>query len=169
MLVIDVDQARDLSDRGPVTAELIGMNDLWDIIFTQQPHQEGFRGFGVPMPLKENIKYEPVLVYGPPKPVSNAVHACTHLVDMPPGIPSGLPAVQVLSEKRSKLDIPLAENLVTDLNAAPVQQFLDVPVAQGKRWYCQTACWMMVIEKRKWWGLTSVTNSQPTPIRLKCV
>ena len=35
LLVVDVDQAQDLSDRGPVASELIGMNDLWDIISTQ--------------------------------------------------------------------------------------------------------------------------------------
>ena len=47
VLVVDVDQARYLSDRGPVVAQLIGVNDFWDIIFTQQPRKEGFRGFSV--------------------------------------------------------------------------------------------------------------------------
>ena len=35
LLVVDVSQAQDLSDGRPVAAELIGMNDLWDIIFLQ--------------------------------------------------------------------------------------------------------------------------------------
>ena len=35
LLVVDVDQARDLPDRGPVAAELIGVNDFWDIVFSQ--------------------------------------------------------------------------------------------------------------------------------------
>ena len=47
VLVVDVDQARYLSDRSPVAAQLIGVNDFWDIIFTQQPRKEGFRGFSV--------------------------------------------------------------------------------------------------------------------------
>jgi len=34
--VVDVDQARELPDRGPVAAELIGMDDVWDIVFSQQ-------------------------------------------------------------------------------------------------------------------------------------
>ncbi len=34
-LVVDICQARDLPNRGSVASELIGMNDLWDIIFTQ--------------------------------------------------------------------------------------------------------------------------------------
>jgi hypothetical protein len=37
LLVVNVSKAEDLSDRGSVTAELIGMDDLWDIIFFQQP------------------------------------------------------------------------------------------------------------------------------------
>ncbi len=66
LLVVDVDQARDPSNRSSVAAELVGMDDLWDIIFTQQPCQEGLRGFGVPMPLKEDIEHEAVLVDGSP-------------------------------------------------------------------------------------------------------
>ena len=47
LLVVDVDQTGELPDRRPVAPELIGVNDLWDIIFTQQPRKEGFRGFSV--------------------------------------------------------------------------------------------------------------------------
>ena len=89
VLVIDVDQTRDLSDRGSVAAELIGMDDLWNIVFTQQPSQEGLRRFSVPMPLEENVEHESVLVHGPPKPVSNTVHSRTDLVEMPSGTPLG--------------------------------------------------------------------------------
>ena len=56
LLMVDVDQARDLSNRGPVAAELIGMDDLWDIVFSQQPGQEGLRRFGIPMPLEEIVE-----------------------------------------------------------------------------------------------------------------
>ncbi len=35
LLVVDICQARDLPNRGSVASELIGMNDLWDIIYTQ--------------------------------------------------------------------------------------------------------------------------------------
>jgi len=84
------------------------------------------------MPLEENVEHKSVLVYGPPKPMSNAVHARTHLVDMPPGTPSGFPVAQDFREEGSELDTPLAEGLVTDLNAALLQQFLHVSVTQGK-------------------------------------
>ncbi len=80
LLVVDVNQARDLSNRGSVAAELIGMDDLWDIVFSQESGQERLRRFGVPMPLEENVEHEPLLVHSPPKPVSNAIDARTHLV-----------------------------------------------------------------------------------------
>jgi len=66
LLMVDVDQARDLPDRGSVTSELIRMNDLWDIIFSQEAGQEGLCRFGVPMPLKENVEHEAVLVHSSP-------------------------------------------------------------------------------------------------------
>jgi hypothetical protein len=105
------------------------MDNLWDIVFSQQPRQEGLRGFGIPMPLEENVEYETVPVHGPLKPVSDAVHARTHLVEMPPGTLSGFPVAQVFSEKGSELDTPLAESFMADHDAALVQQFLHVSVA----------------------------------------
>ncbi len=33
-LMVDVSQARDLPNRSSVALELIGMNDLWNVIFT---------------------------------------------------------------------------------------------------------------------------------------
>ncbi len=53
LLVVDVNQARDLPDRGSVAAKLISVDDLWDIVFAQQPGQEGLRSFGVSVPLKK--------------------------------------------------------------------------------------------------------------------
>jgi hypothetical protein len=132
LLMVDVDQAGNLSDRGSVAAELIGMDDLWDIVFSQQPGQDVFRCFAVPMTLEKNVEHEPVFVHGPPKPMSNAIDACTHLVQMPPGTPTGFPVAQVFGEEGAKLDAPLAERLMAHLNAALMQQFLHVPVTQGK-------------------------------------
>ena len=84
LLVVDVRQTRDLPDRGPITPQLIGVNDLWDAIFTQQSGQESLCGFGVSMPLKQNIEHEAVLINGPPQPMPDAIDARTHLVQMPP-------------------------------------------------------------------------------------
>jgi len=130
--MIDVDQVRSLSNRSAVASELIGMDGLRDIVFTQKSGQEGLRRFGVSRPLEEHVEHEPVLVHRSPKPVPDAIHARTHLVERPPGTPSGFPVTQVFSEQGSELDTPLAKSLVTDLNAALVQQFLNVSVAQWK-------------------------------------
>ena len=51
---------------------------------------------------------------------------------MPPGTPTGFPVAQVFSEEGSELDTPLAEGLMTHLNGALVQQFLDVSIAEGE-------------------------------------
>ena len=64
--MVDVSQARDLPDRGSVTPKLVRMNDVWDIVFNQQPGQKGFRRLGIPMPLKENVEHEAVLVHSSP-------------------------------------------------------------------------------------------------------
>ncbi len=64
--MFDALQARDLPDRGSITPELIGVNDLWDVIFTQQSREESFRSFGIPMPPKKNVEHETVLVYRAP-------------------------------------------------------------------------------------------------------
>ena len=39
---------------------------------------------------------------------------------------------QFLSEERCELDVPLAQRFVAHLNAALVQQFLNIALAQGK-------------------------------------
>jgi HAMP domain-containing protein/signal transduction histidine kinase/CheY-like chemotaxis protein len=106
------------------------MDDLWDIVFCQQPGQEGLRRFGVAVALKQDVEHETVLVHSPPQPVSDAVHARTHLVEMPPGTPSGFPVAQIFSEEGAELDTPFADRLVADHDAALVQQFLDIPVAE---------------------------------------
>ena len=128
LLMVDIDQARDLPDRGSIAAELVGMNYLWDITFTQEPRQEGPGSFSVSVPLKKNVEHEAVLVHSPPQPMSDAIDTCTHLVQMPPGTSSGFPVTQVFCEQGTEFDIPLAQRLMADLDTALVQQFLHVPV-----------------------------------------
>ena len=64
--MVDVEQARDLPDRGSVAAELVSMNDVWDIIFSQKSGQKSLLRLGIPMPLKENVEHEAVLIYRAP-------------------------------------------------------------------------------------------------------
>jgi len=39
---------------------------------------------------------------------------------------------QFLRKERRELDVPLTEGFMADLNAALVQQFLDIALAEGK-------------------------------------
>ena len=80
LLMVNFSQACDLSDRGPVACELVRVNPVWDIIFTQELGQEGLCGVGIPVPLEQDVEHEAVLVHRPPQPVSDAIDACTHLI-----------------------------------------------------------------------------------------
>ena len=64
--MVDVEQAREFPDRGSVAAELVSMNDVWDIIFSQKSGQKSLLRLGIPMPLKENVEHEAVLIYRAP-------------------------------------------------------------------------------------------------------
>ena len=127
LLVIDVDQARDLPDRGDVTPQLIGVNDFWDIIFAQKPGQEGFRGLGVLVALKEDVEHEAMLMHcssavkraqarcsDQDEPVSDTIGARTHLVQMLPGTPTGFPVAKLFGEEGRELDAPFAQRLVEE-------------------------------------------------------
>jgi len=66
LLMIDIDQARNLLYRGSITAELTGMDHLWDAVFPQLVDQEALYRLSVPVPLKQNVEHEPVLVHSTP-------------------------------------------------------------------------------------------------------
>ena len=127
LLVINFSQTCDLSDRGPVACELVRVNSVWDIIFTQELSQEGLCGVGIPVPLKQDVEHEAVLVHRPPavkrvqprcsdqdEPVSDAVDARTHLVQMPLGTPPGFPVAKLFGEEGRELDTPFAQRLVEE-------------------------------------------------------
>ena len=82
------------------------------------------------MPLEKNVEHETVLIYRSPQPVSNAIHGCTDFVQMPQGTPSGFSVTQVLCEEGPEFDAPFAEGFVADLDAALVEQFLNISVAE---------------------------------------
>jgi len=54
----------------------------------------------------------------------------TDFVYVPPGTPSGFPVTQLFSDKRREVDVPLAQRVVPDLNAALLKQFLHIPVTE---------------------------------------
>ncbi len=62
--MIDVRQARNAPDRGPIPPQLIGTDRVWDIIVAEYPDQAGSRSLRVSVVLKENTEHEAVLVHG---------------------------------------------------------------------------------------------------------
>ncbi len=104
LLMLDVSQTRDLPDRGSVTAKLVGMNGLWNVVFNQQPGQEGVRSVGIPVLLKQNVEHEAVLVHSPPEPVTNTIDVRADLVQKPAGTPARFPLAQFFGEQWPEAD-----------------------------------------------------------------
>jgi hypothetical protein len=132
LLVVDVSQARHFSDRGSVTLELIGMDDLWDVVFTQQSGEEGFCRFGILVLLKKKVEHETVLVYRTPHPIPDTSSRRTDINQRPLGTPAGCLVTQCISEQGTEWAAPLAERLVADLNTALIEQFLNILVTERK-------------------------------------
>ena len=128
--MIDVCQPRDFPDGGPATPELIGTDRVWDIIFTRRPGHVAPRRLRISVPLEQDVLHEAMLVDRSPEPVSNAINAGTDLVQKPAGTPAGFLMEQVSCEVGAELDAPFAQGFVTHLDAALVQQFLHVALAQ---------------------------------------
>lgn len=55
-----------------------------------------------------------------------------HLIQMPPGTPSGFPVAQFLSEERSEFDVPLAKGFVTDVDSSFMKKLLNITLAKRK-------------------------------------
>ena len=72
-MVDDIDEALNFSDLSAVIPQLIGVNDLWNVKFIQEPGEEQFGGLSIAMPLKQYVEHEAVLVHRPPQPVSDAI------------------------------------------------------------------------------------------------
>ena len=62
----------------------------------------------------------------------DAIDGRADLIHMPPETPPGFPVAQSFCEQGRELDTPFSESFMANLNAALVQQFLDIPVTQGK-------------------------------------
>ena len=62
------------------------------------------------------------------EPVSDAIDARTHLVQMLPGTPTGFPVARLFGKEGRELDTSFAQRLVTDLDTALVEQFPHILV-----------------------------------------
>lgn len=55
--VIDVSQTPALTDGSSITPELVSVNDLWNVVFTQKSGQEGLRNSLVTVMLEQNVEH----------------------------------------------------------------------------------------------------------------
>jgi len=69
LVVINIDEAWDLPNRGSTAPELIGTDRVWDIVLTQKSHQEVLGGLGIAVPLEQDPLHEAGLVHCSPQPV----------------------------------------------------------------------------------------------------
>ena len=120
MLMVNMIERWKFPDRGPIASQLIGMNDLWNVVFTQKSDQEGLRDLCITAPLEENIEHKAMFVYSSPEPVSNAIDTGANFVEVPPGTPAGFLVAQFIRHKGRKLYAPLAEGFMAELDAALV-------------------------------------------------
>jgi hypothetical protein len=142
------------------------MNDLRHVVFAQQADEKEFGGLGISVFLQENVEHISILIHGPPQPVRTPSDLHVHLVQMPPRTPSGFAVAQLFSEQGSKLDVPLSERFVADLDAALMKGFLNIPLAE----------WQAVVQpqgvaddaegKPVAIGLAVRHSSQPTGVKL---
>ncbi len=47
-----------------VTPQLVGVNDLWNVVFPQQPLEERTGRLGIPVFLKEDVQHGSVFIHG---------------------------------------------------------------------------------------------------------
>ena len=114
----------------PRAPELVGVDDLRNLVLTEQSREEGSCGRRIPVGLEQDVEDGTVLVDGPPEPVRLSPNLDVHLVQKPPGTPPGFPVAQFLSQERGELDVPLPQRFVTDHDATLVKHLLNVTLAE---------------------------------------
>lgn len=113
-----------------IAPELVGMDGDWDVMFAQQPAEEGLGRLSVTVSLKENVQDYAVSIDRPPQPMSNAAHVHVHFVEMPPGTPSGFPVAEALGKLITELDAPRADGFTSHAYTPFQQEFFNISVAQ---------------------------------------
>ena len=106
------------------------MNGLWDVVFAQQASKECFGCLSITVFLQEDVKHSALFVHRPPEPVFNSTNDNVHLIQMPPGTPSGFPVTSFLSQEWGEFDVPLAKGFVADVNSSLVEQLLNITLAE---------------------------------------
>lgn len=117
------------TQRRTIAPQLVGVNGLWNAIFTEQADEKGPGRLSIAMFLKEDVQYGPIFVNRAPQPVPYPTDLDANLVEMPPRTPTGFSVTQFFGKDQRKLDVPLPHGLVADLNATLVEQLLHITLA----------------------------------------
>jgi len=121
------------------------MNDVWYIVIDQEPFQKGLRRLSISPSLEEKVQHCAGIIDGSPaakrphgrcsgqkQPELFALDLDADLIQEPPGTPTGFPVPQFFGQERCKFDIPLPKCLMTDLDPAFLEQFLNITLAEGE-------------------------------------
>lgn len=114
----------------PVAPELVGVHRERNTMLSHQSAEDGLGRLCVPVTLKEDVQHHAVLQGGSPQPVGDASDIHMHVVEMPPGTPTGFPVAQALGEQVTEGDAPGADRFPGHADPTFQQQFFDIPVAQ---------------------------------------
>ena len=115
---------------GAIAPELVSVNGLRYVVFPEQADEKGPGRSGVAMFLKQDVQHSSIVIHRPPKPMLLSTDLDVDLVQIPSGTPTGFPMAKLPSEEGGELDVPLPQRFVPDLDAALVEQFLNVPLAE---------------------------------------
>jgi len=116
LLMLDLLQCWKFSNGLPATGQLVGADRLWAVEFVKQASQERSRSFSISA-LQQDVEYEPLLVHGPPEPVTDTANGGTNFIYVPPVTPTSFPVTQLFSNERREADVPLAKRVTTDLKS----------------------------------------------------
>ncbi|BDP43787.1 hypothetical protein DAETH_37560 (plasmid) [Deinococcus aetherius] len=116
--------------RCTITPELVRMDNLGNLVFTEQASEERAGGLGIPVLLKEDVQHSSTFIDGSPQPVFDPADVHVHFVEMPARTPSGFSLAQSLGKEVAELDAPRQDRFTGDANSSFQQQFFDIPIAE---------------------------------------
>ena len=79
------------SDGGPIAGQLVCTDRFWNVEFTEQVDQKRSRSFSITVALQQDVKHDPMLVYGPPQPGTDTADSGTEFRPCATGNPDEVP------------------------------------------------------------------------------
>ena len=71
LLMVDRLKCWKCSNGSSTAGQLVHTVRFWNVEFNEQANQKRSRGFSITVALQQDIEHEPMLVYGPPQPVTD--------------------------------------------------------------------------------------------------